>query len=72
MRYAEIELDRLLAADRRALAEHEAEIARHIHAATRRSPLRRRAGEAVIAFGIRLAGDTLSFRDRLRLVARPF
>jgi hypothetical protein len=30
----------------------------------------RRAGEAVIAFGIRLAGDQLTFPDRLRLVAR--
>jgi hypothetical protein len=72
MRFAEAEVEQLLAADRRALIERHAEIARHTRAATRRSSLRLRAGEAVIAFGIRLAGDNLSFRDRLRLVARPF
>ena len=71
MRFAEAEVEQLLVADRRALLERQAEIARHTRAATRRSSLRRRAGEAVIAFGIRLAGDNLSFRDRLRLVARP-
>jgi hypothetical protein len=71
MRYAEMELEHLLVDDRRFLAEHEAELARHAHDIRRGFSIRRRAGEAVIAFGIRLAGDQLTFRERLRLVARP-
>ncbi|HYL40219.1 MAG TPA: hypothetical protein VET90_02825 [Candidatus Binatus sp.] len=70
MRFAEVELERLLAGDRRAVAEHAAEVARHAHDAQHAPSLRRRTGEAVIAFGIRLAGDQLSFRERIRLVGR--
>jgi hypothetical protein len=71
MRFAETELEHLLADDRRDHAERQAAIARHAHDATRRPSVRRRAAVAVIGFGIRLAGDQLTFRDRLRLVSRP-
>ena len=70
MRFAEIELERLLAGDQRVRAEHAAQIARHARDARRGPSLRRRAGEAMITFGFRLAGDQLTFRERLRIVAR--
>jgi hypothetical protein len=39
--------------------------------ANRMPSFRQRAGEAVIAFGIRLAGDHRTVRDERRLVTRP-
>lgn len=59
MRYAAAALQHLLITDP---PEHErgAQLARHVQLvreATRRPSVRRRAGEALIGFGVRLAGE---------------
>lgn len=73
MRLAETALQDMLAKDTAAHAEREAAIARHVREATQGSSLRRRLGAAVIAFGVRLAGDHAALRDAQRqLATRPF
>ena len=50
-----------------------AELARHLHRAreaSRTPSLRQRAGEAVIAFGVRLAGDRRTISEGRRLATR--
>lgn len=51
----------------------DAQLARHLQLAREASPapsFRRRAGEAVIAFGVRLAGDRQPARAERRIAAR--
>ncbi len=72
MRYAEAEDQLRVASDQiererpNAVLARDAQLARE---AAQPPSLRRRAGEAVIAFGVRLAGDRPTARDR-KLVAR--
>jgi hypothetical protein len=74
MRYAEAEDQLRVASDqierdcRDAVLARDAQLARE---ATRSPSLRQRAGEAVIAFGVRLAGDRRSRQDERRLITRP-
>ena len=53
---------------REAIRARDIQLARE---ANRTPSFRQRAGEAVIAFGIRLAGDHRTVRDQRRLVTRP-
>jgi hypothetical protein len=74
MRYAEADLQLWPDEDQVARASREATLVRDIQVAreANRTPsFRQRAGEAVIAFGIRLAGDNRTVRDERKLVIRP-
>ena len=74
MRYTEAaELQLWLDAERMKQERRDAELvpaARHAREATRSPSLRQRAGEAVIAFGVRLAGERRPTREDRRLVTR--
>ncbi len=73
MRHTNAEVERWLANDRIAQdlrAADESRLANAARAAAPRSSLRQRAGEAVIAFGTRLAGSRESVREQPRLVTR--
>ena len=73
MRYAEAEDQLRVASDQiqrerpDAVRTRDLQLARE---AAQPPSLRRRAGEAVIAFGVRLAGDRPTTRDERKLVAR--
>ena len=72
MRYAIAPYVILLENEQAARDARDAQHARHLQLAREASPtpsLRRRAGDAVIAFGIRLAGDR-PVREERQLVAR--
>ena len=74
MRYVEAELDHWLEHDPTPSERRAALLARDIQLAREASStpsLRRRVGEAVIAFGVRLAGETGGVREGRRFVARP-
>ena len=74
MRYAVAPYLILLANEETAREARAATLARDLQLAREASPTpsrRRRAGEAVIAFGVRLAGDGRPVRDERRLAARP-
>ena len=74
MRYAEADLQRWTDTDQFARGSRAATLALDIQLAreANRTPsFRQRAGEAVIAFGIRLAGDPRTVREERRLVTRP-
>ena len=73
MRYAETEDQLRVAGDQIQRESRDAALLRHAQLAREaaRPPLlRRKAGEAVIAFGVRLAGDRPTKRDERKLVAR--
>ena len=73
MRHTNPEVALGLANDRIAQFRHEADLsrlARQARAATPTASFRRRAGEAVIAFGVRLAGNP-GGGEHHRLVTRP-
>jgi hypothetical protein len=73
MRHTNAEVERWLANDRIAQDRHAADESRLAHAARAATPgssFRQRAGEAVIAFGTRLAGNRESVREQPRLVTR--
>jgi hypothetical protein len=66
MRYAEAEDQLRVASDHIERESRDAALIRHAQLAreaTQPPSLRRRAGEAVIAFGVRLAGDRPTARD---------
>jgi hypothetical protein len=71
MRHADAELQLWLAHDRIAREYHEAEMARLARDGSETPTLRRRAGQAMIALGERLAGDRHPIGEARRLVARP-
>ncbi|MBI2780519.1 MAG: hypothetical protein HYX55_01825 [Chloroflexi bacterium] len=74
MRYAIAPYVILLEHEQAVRNARDARNARDLQLAREASPtpsLRRRAGEAVIAFGVRLAGDARPVRDERRLAARP-
>ena len=74
MRHTNAEVELGLANDRIAHDRHEADLsrlARQARAAAPTASFRRRAGQAVIAFGIRLAGNTGSGGEQPRLATRP-
>jgi hypothetical protein len=71
MRYAEAEDQLRVAGDEIQRASRDAALLRHAQLAreaARPPSLRRTAGEAVIAFGVRLAGDRPETRDERKLV----
>lgn len=73
MRYAEAEDQIRVAAERIQRETRDAALVRHVQLAREAAQppsLRRRAGEAVIAFGVRLAGDRPAARDERAMVAR--
>lgn len=73
MRYAETEDQLRVAGDQIQRESRDAALLRHAQLAreaARPPSLRRKAGEAVIAFGVRLAGDRPSTRDDRKLVVR--
>ena len=70
MRHADAELQLWLANDRIARERHEAEMARLVRRGGETPTLRRRAGQAVIAIGERLAGDVRPAGEARRLVTR--
>ena len=73
MRYAETEDQLRVAGDRIQRESRDAALLRHAQLAreaARPPSLRRKAGEAVIAFGVRLAGDRPATRDERKLVVR--
>lgn len=70
MRFAEAEVQHMLAKDQAAHAEREAAIARHASDAMAGRSFRRWAGEAIIRFGVRLAGEHAGFGEQRRLVSR--
>jgi hypothetical protein len=72
MRHADAELQLMLANDRIARDLHDAEMARLAREGRGTPSLRRRAGQAVIAVGERLAGDARPIGEARRLAARPF
>jgi hypothetical protein len=67
MRHADAELQLWLANDRIAREQREAELARQVRTAMPSASLRRRAGGAMIALGVRLAGDRPPVRNARRL-----
>lgn len=72
MRHAAAALQHILINDPPPSAR-DAELARDcqlVREAARRPSVRRRAGEALIAFGIRLAGEPVSQPQRRRLAGR--
>jgi len=71
MRHADAELQLMLANDRIAREYHETEMARLAREGSETPTFRRRAGQAVIALGERLAGDRRPIGEARRLVARP-
>jgi hypothetical protein len=74
MRHVEAELDHWLEHHPTPSECRDTLLARDIQLAREASStpsLRRRVGEAVIAFGVRLAGETGSVREERRLVTRP-
>ena len=74
MRYTEAEDQLRVASDQIEREQPDAVRARDLQLAREAAQppsLRRRAGEAVIAFGVRLAGDRPTARDERKLVARP-
>lgn len=73
MRYAETEDQLRVAGDQIQRESRDAALLRHAQLAreaARPPSLRRKAGEAVIAFGVRLAGDRPSTREERKLVVR--
>ena len=73
MRFTETEDQLRVASDQLERERPEAVRARDVQLAreaARPPSLRRKAGEAVIAFGVRLAGDRPTTRDERKLVAR--
>jgi hypothetical protein len=71
MRHADAELQLWLANDRIAREYHEAEMARLARDGSETPTLRRRAGQAMIALGERLAGDAGPVGEARRLAPRP-
>lgn len=70
MRHADAELQLWLANDRIAREQHEVEMARLVRAGSDPTSLRRRAGQAVISLGERLAGDARPAGEAPRLMTR--
>jgi hypothetical protein len=71
MRHADAELQLWLANDRIAREYHEVEMARLARDGSETPTLRQRAGQAMIALGDRLAGDTRPAGEARRLSPRP-
>jgi len=72
MRHADAELQLWLANERIAREQHEMEMAHLVRAGSETPTLRQRAGQAVIAVGERLAGDTRPVGEAPRLMTRAF
>ena len=70
MRHADAEIQLWIANDRLAREQHEAEMARLARVGSETPTLRQRAGQAVIAVGERLAGDTRPVGEAPRLMSR--
>ena len=73
MRYTEAEDQLRVASDQIERERRDAVLARDVQLAREAAQppsLRRKAGEAVIAFGVRLAGDRPTKRDERKLVPR--
>jgi hypothetical protein len=71
MRHADAELQLWLANDRIAREYQEAKMARLARDGSETPTLRRRAGQAMIALGERLAGDARPVGETRRLAPRP-
>ena len=71
MRHADAELQLWLANDRIAREYREVEMARLARDGGETATLRQRAGQAMIALGVRLAGDARPAGEARRLMARP-
>ena len=72
MRHAAAAMQHILVEDPPA-PDRNAELARHcqlVREAARKPSVRRRAGEALIAFGVRLAGEPASQQQPRRLAGR--
>jgi hypothetical protein len=72
MRHADAELQLWLANDRITRERHEADLQRLARLGGESPSLRRRAGQAVIAAGQRLAGDAHAISEPRRLAGRSF
>ena len=74
MLYAEVEPERWLDRHETASERRKAELARHLNQAreaSRTPSIRQLAGEALIAFGVRLAGNQRTPSERRSLASRP-
>jgi hypothetical protein len=72
MRHADAELQLWLANDRITRERHEADLQRLARLGGESPSLRRRAGQAVIAAGQRLAGEARPVSEPRRLAGRTF
>ena len=70
MRHADAELQLWIANDRIAREYHEVEMARLARDGGETPTLRQRAGQAMIALGVRLAGDARPAGEARRLAPR--